>query len=290
MDIDPSTGRAGAASVTAPQRSPVQLPAQPVGERGAALPSTIVELSDEGRWLAVKEMLASADDAPFEEFLPSSALKDMSVSELIAERDKNIISLTSSPRDPSATYRADNDSPAAKEIRRTVYAQDQRTSSARVALYDAASHFKALASKELSAIKGTFDISMKDGKLTIIGAELSKTEVASLQKLLDDEDRTEAVTLKAAIGKFNEEALKLINYTIEDRGDWASGPDAARPRRSEAMLMSEFTNGLSYLSEADLGAPPARPAGLPADIVWRGAGQPMEVFLLAKFKFLPDPI
>lgn len=217
---------------------------------GAATPSTIVNISDDGYSLSIQESLAN--EIKFVE-KSDEAYKAMSFEELVDERDGR------------GKYRAEGDTTiyamnsygkAAQEAFLRVREQQMENARNAQNLGESLEQFRAKIIEFNPSLKPSdIDVEIEDGALVITGSKLTDSQKAYAQNLLKS-SLAEAKHLRGAIAQFNEGGLKMINMMIYDgRGHYGgeNSEGKAVRHREEFVVMDEFLQGANYGTIASSG-------------------------------------
>jgi hypothetical protein len=249
MEINSNTIRSNIASESLGQK--IEKPAQVEQASGdttktSVVPSTIVNISDQGMDL-VKQAIAAGVDTYVEK--TDEEYAKMSYEELIDERNGGKNPNWSLDNGATHGIRMNGKADYAASVK--LGQQMWENGVTAVALKTSLKTFKESVAKIDSALaKGNFDISFVDGKATVVSKTLSKEDISKIQKVLDDKNNSTSTTLKNDIAKYNDAALKNINMMIYDEKGKYGGSDSAYVHRNEPISMKEFTENISYASVA----------------------------------------
>lgn len=226
------------------------VPTDATDQHSATFPSTIVTLSDEAMELQIKEALATAKTISYIE-KSDEEYATMSYRQLIDERNGE-----------AAGGRAEGDTSlkvihlngkadhhALMRLRDQQMANTANSKNLAAALTD----FKSEIAKNYSAIEKNIDITMKNGKASVIGIA-DKNLLSKVQTLLDDTGNKKSVALKSAINIFNSDGLEMINMMIyEERFKFGGANEQGQKviHRTSELSAKEFQHNISYTKVAN---------------------------------------
>lgn len=212
-------------------------------------PAAIVAISDEGMELQVKDALASAKKIEYieksdEEYAAMSyrQLIDERNGEAAGGRQEGDTSLKLLHLNGKADQRAQ------LLLREQQIANSNNSKSLATAL----NSFKTQVSKSYPAVGSNFDITMQNGKATVVGIEDQEIR-AKVQALLDDSSNGRSNALKSAINTFNSGGLEMINMMIyEEKIKFGGTNDSGQKvvHRTNDLTMDEFLKNISYSNVA----------------------------------------
>ena len=217
----------------------------------AALPSTVVHISDEGSALNVRENLKCEAIVLVEKSDDEYAA--MSFEDLINERDG------------PGKFRADGDTnlyvmnlygKAAQEAFNRIRAQQMENTQNAENLGEALNQFRTkLVEINPDIDPSDIDVEFKNGALSIVGNTLTSNQKTQAQNLLENSS-DESKALKNAITQFNEGGLKMINMMLYDERGHFKGENSdgkAIVHREKPVSMEELMQNTHYSDVAKSG-------------------------------------
>lgn len=213
-------------------------------------PAAIVAISDEGMELQAKEALASAKTISYVE-KSDEEYAAMSYRQLIDERNGEA---AGGRQDGDTSLKVLHLNGKADQQAQLLLREQQIANSINSKnLASALNSFKNQVSKSYPTITDNFDITMQNGKVTVVGI-VDQDMRSQVQSLLDDPSNGKATALKSTIDTFNKDGLEMINMMIyEERIKFGGANDAGHKiiHRTNDLTENEFLKDISYSSVAN---------------------------------------